>query len=126
MGKFVDLVIYALAVWQTVEVIHHSELFAGLRLWADLESQDNFADTGPFVGRAIGCPFCLAHWVAIGYSVLLCTPLGGLVSWWTWVLAVVRLSNIGNDLIGDRCRTPRDYPDEADQKEQDGGNNNST
>lgn len=115
-------IIVALATWQAVEIWHHSYLFAGWR--ARVEIWENA------FGDLLGCPFCLAPWVAFILLVLLTVssePTGDGYIRWHWgidlivmALAASRLANIGNDLIGRRCRTPKaDQLPETDNDEPD-------
>jgi hypothetical protein len=122
MDTLTHLIILGLAVWQTVETLHHSELFYGWREVANeiVDQKQGLVspDLGLFAAKAYSCPYCLAHWVAILYAALLYTPLHGVVSWWSLALAAVRIANIGNDLVGDRCRTPRYTEEDTKEEEQ--------
>lgn len=116
-----ELVIFALAVWEAVEVWHHSSLTAGWRGRAEVIEG--------WRGKVLTCPFCLSVWVAL--LVLLIVWAGevrlyppssdwaaalaglwavffGLARWLVYALAVARLANVGNDLCHRRCRTPRE------------------
>jgi hypothetical protein len=95
-------VLLGLAVWQAVEIWHHSELMSPVRMRVDL-----WADS--FLRRLLTCPWCLSVWVG--------AILGGLwlyLPWWlqpfnlvTLGLAVSRLANISNDLTRGVSRTPK-------------------
>lgn len=109
-----ELAVWALATWQAVEVWHHSALMAGPRAFVEAR--------GGWWARLTGCPFCLSVWVGFFVIAVWRYPLpDGDELWqqaaWLFVgfsklvilaLAVSRLANLGNDLVGDRCRTPRE------------------
>ncbi len=115
------LILMALAVWQTVEVIHHSELFNGTRVLAGYIADQPLQmklelDWRIFIAKMYLCPFCLSHWVAIFYALMLVSPLSGLISWWLLILSAVRLANLGNDLASNYTKTPRYEPESSEQK----------
>jgi hypothetical protein len=96
-----EVIIAALAVWQIVEIWHHSSLFASWR--AKVETQQD-----RWYGELLLCPFCLSLWVAVlvtlGLVVLDYWHLGSVI---LGSFAVARLANLGNDLTHLWCRTPR-------------------
>lgn len=94
-------VLIALAVWQAVEVLRHAEIARRVRVWAWAATASQWR-VARFFGKVLLCPFCLSHWVALLLVCLWCV-----CSWPVILLAAVRLANVGNDLVGDRCRTPR-------------------
>jgi hypothetical protein len=115
------LIISALAVWEAIEIWHHSTLFSGIRGW--VEAWDNR------LGDLLGCPFCLAPWVALVVICLvnisflfnrsggtLSSLIGDIAVVPVVVLAVARLANIGNDLTHRFSRTPA--PDEHPWEKQ--------
>lgn len=87
----------AIAVWSTVETIHHAEFFAALR--SRLEAQ------GGFLGDAIGCPLCLSRWVAAWAAlcgVIVVGPddwLQAVAGWCLLWLVSGQLANFLNDLL---------------------------
>ena len=98
-----ETIVCGLAVWQAVEIWHHSELFlpwrTRLRAWRDKGSR-----VGSFVGRLLLCPFCLSPWVGwIIALMVLTTPL----RWLIYGLAAARVAQLGNDLTHTWCRTPQ-------------------
>src|SRR5688572_14648553 len=97
-----DLLVVGLAVWQVVEIFHHSELVASDR--ASLE-----ADNG-LIGQVARCPWCTSVWVALALGLWWYTvPV-----WFQWpifALAVSRLANVLNDVTYQYCRTPRPTED---------------
>ena len=106
----VALVVAALAVWEIIEIWHHSALFAPMR--AIVETWDCK------IGDLLRCPFCLAPWVSLAVVLLLLglseyldahgpRPLAFLVKAPFYAFAVARLANLGNDLSSAYCRTPR-------------------
>jgi hypothetical protein len=110
MHDLSSLIVAALAVWEVVEIWHHSALFIGAR--ARAEVLDNK------LGDLLGCPFCLSVWVALILTCLLSLAMwllstgGAILGTILWApvfaLAVARLANIGNDLTHRFCRTPQD------------------
>jgi hypothetical protein len=91
-----DLLIVALAVWQIVEILHHSELFVELRAWT--ESGITIFD------RIVQCPWCLSVHVGLWAFILFHIPVLKLA---IYAFAVSRLANVLNDLTHSFCRTPR-------------------
>jgi hypothetical protein len=91
-------VLAALANWQMVETFHHGSLFEGVR--ARLEAKPGL------LSDLMLCPFCLSHWTGVVVTSLAWVPLQ-FPLWWAPIfwLAVVRVSNVLNDLGHDRWRT---------------------
>lgn len=54
---FENLIVLALAVWEFVEIWHHSDLVADWRSRTELWE-------GP-IGRMLRCPFCMTPWAAL-------------------------------------------------------------
>lgn len=101
-----ELIIAALAVWEIVEIYHHSHIAAGLRARAEL--------TEGKLHTLLTCPFCMSPYVAwLVCALMLCvTHWLGTVAGWpallpVYGLAVARLANLGNDVFHQWCRTPR-------------------
>lgn len=96
-----QLVTTALAVWQIVEIWHHSSLFAAWRARVELQSG--------FTAALLRCPWCLSVWVGLSYASLL--SIDGNVSRVSGIiclgLAASRLANLGNDVFHCHNRTPR-------------------
>ena len=103
-----DLIILGLAVSQVVEVVRHSKLSMSPRKWAmDAAPLGGFRG---FIAGLINCPFCLSHWIAGGFTILM------FLSWWHHlvslqffivVFAAARVANLSNDLFHDQIRTPK-------------------
>jgi len=95
-----------LAVWQSVETIHHGVIFRCLREAArrnkELRGELSW-------GAAVLCPFCLSHWISalivvlLGLSLL--SPVFLLIPLW---LAVTRVANVLNDVFHPYTRTPKE------------------
>jgi hypothetical protein len=110
MNLLTALTVSALAVWEIVEIWHHSQLFAGRRAW--LEAQDNK------IADLLLCPFCLSVWVSLIVLLIVGTSvhLEQHAPRWMidcirlpiYVFAVARLANLFNDMTRNHCRTPRD------------------
>ena len=99
----------ALAVWQAVEVVHHSDapFFATLR--ARAEASDSVT-LSVFL-----CPWCLSVWIGLIFAFATVyvakfptTILGGLLSVGLVGLGASRLANVLNDVTHHWCRTPRE------------------
>ena len=110
--SLVELLVAALAVWETIEIYHHSHIAASLRARAEL--------TEGKLRTLLTCPFCLspyAAWIVCG--LIICAKLLGDAGLPTLLpiygLAVARLANIGNDLTHGFCRTPRVNKEIPDQ-----------
>jgi len=109
---FFHLVSAALASSAVVEFFRHSQLVSEWRLY--------FNTTTYFTSRLMRCGFCLSHWTAAFVFLFFLSP--GLVfpaSRWALVLsfpvhilAIVRLSNLINDLTHGFRRSPRREEDE--------------
>jgi hypothetical protein len=113
-----ELIVAALAVWEIIEIYHHSSLFASARARVELLEGK--------IRTLLTCPFCMSTWVAwilvlppmfaarlapAEAEALALAGLGWLfLALWRWIiygLALARLANLGNDLAHARCRTPR-------------------
>jgi hypothetical protein len=122
------LFISAMAVWEAVEIWHHSSLFSDARARVELWEGK--------IGELLMCPFCLSVWVALAVVSLVevsaYTSLYG-PRWATYcssipiyTLAVARLSNLFNDLTYKSTRTPRHNrmelgDDDEEENEEDPG-----
>lgn len=73
MMTITDLVVCALAVWQAVEVWHHSELMATWR--AKMEVRDGF------VAAVAKCPYCLSVWVGFAAAFLVMVTPPAVPEW---------------------------------------------
>ena len=102
--------IAALATWQSIEIWHHSALFAGLRARVELWEG--------WIGDLLQCPHCLGPWVACGHLGLLMAgqllPELGAAEWAGFLvqlpggaLAACRVAQVCNDLTHGFCRTPK-------------------
>lgn len=113
MMDILHFVILVLATWQTVEIVHHSELFA--------ERRDTWAQSKGFFSRLAVCPHCLSVWVAglwtawLIYAYMMFsiwTPMKPatfyMLCWPMYLLAVSRAANLANDVTYSFCRTPRE------------------
>lgn len=100
---FTALLILALAVWQTVDLLHHAQATWWLR--------DRIAARGaPWLRYLWRCPYCLSFWVASLYASLWPGPEGG-TGRVLLVVASMKLANLGNDFLKDRSHPPRYEPD---------------
>lgn len=96
-----QLIVAALAVWQIVEIWHHSTLFAACRARIELQSS--------LAASLLRCPWCLSVWVGLLFATLLSidgnvSRVGGIVC---LGFAASRLANLGNDVFHYCNRTPR-------------------
>lgn len=96
-----QLIVAALAVWQIVEIWHHSSLFAACRARVELQSS--------LPALLLQCPWCLSVWVGLLCATVLSidgnvSRVSGLVC---LGLAASRLANLGNDVFHYCNRTPR-------------------
>ena len=99
----IALLILALAVWQTVDLLHHAQATWWLRYWIATRG-------ATWLRHLWRCPYCLSFWVASLYASLWPGPEG----WAGRVLLVVasmKLANLGNDFLKDRSHPPRYEPD---------------
>lgn len=94
--SLVELVVLALAVWEALEIWHHSSLLANLR--------DKYENLDGRMGELFRCMFCMAPWTALLAIVIFRGTFFALV---IYALAVARLANLGNDLTHHWCRTPK-------------------
>lgn len=94
--QFIDLIVLSLAVWEVIEIWHHSSLFSNWR--AKIELYDNW------FCRLLTCPFCLSVWASVLFVLLFVHSI------WivTYILAVARLANLLNDMTYNFCRTPKE------------------
>ena len=97
------VILGALANWQAAETLRHGEIFAKLRAYIEAR--------GGFLADLYACGFCLSHWsgmvvTALIFPFVYAKPLDSLLLPVLW-LAVVRLSQLGNDWGYGFCRTPR-------------------
>ena len=111
----VKVIIAGLAVWQIVEVTHHSKIALPARRWATgvlregtpVRLYQPWLCFRLFLANIINCAFCQAHWWGGAIMLLLMFTE---VSAWFWfvpcIFAATRLAGLGNDLSYDACRTP--------------------
>jgi len=121
------LIMASLATWGAVETWHHGEIFANTRAFFEVK-------TG-VLSEILGCPFCLSHWGAMFFTLLVFTQRAWVFKetstgfileikansemfftfpiFW---LATTRLSNLLNDYFHRWCRTPRVKISEEDLK----------
>lgn len=97
------LVVVTLAVWQAVEIYHHSDLFSETRAW--------FEAWGGFLGGLSKCPWCLSVHVGVVFAGYFLLTSGTLWSVPIWGLAVSRLANVANDLMRDSTHTQSEEPE---------------
>ncbi len=62
----VELLVLALAVWETIEIWRHSAIAAPLRARAELMEG--------FFGSLLTCPFCLSPWVSLLFVIPMIIP----------------------------------------------------
>jgi hypothetical protein len=93
----------ALAVWQAVEIWHHSRLMAPLRAITEMWTNK--------LGELLSCPWCLSVWVgfAVAAVILWAGPgwFGQLSLVFVYGLGLSRLANLGNDVFKSSCLTPK-------------------
>lgn len=93
----VEFLISALALWEILEIWHHSSIMASWRARAtSLEGR---------AGELFRCMFCLAPWAALLLVLPLHTFRLGLCVLYSFALA--RAANTCNDLGYVWCRTPK-------------------
>ena len=101
------LFVAALAIWEIIEIWHHGSLFAGWRARTEVWHS--------WLGELLGCPFCLAPWVALPVVTVLFLWDHGMVDQ-RWLLpdvlfifafAAARSANVLNDALHRFARTPR-------------------
>lgn len=99
-------VLLGVAVWQTVEVLHHSPLFADFR--AAIQANPRW--------RWLDCPWCISIHVGLVYALLAIGGtawyagelwIGTLLEWWIVGLVSSRIANFLNDIAHRINRTPR-------------------
>ena len=93
----------ALAVWQIVDVVHHSVIARPFRL-ATADWPERSEPLLQFAGKLLSCPYCFSHWVAL---VVVLASFSNTLWLLCTVLAVTRLANLGNDLAYAWDRTPK-------------------
>ena len=115
------IVILGLAVSQVVEVMRHSKLTLSFRTRA-LSAVSGGGLRG-FVAQILTCPFCLAHWVAGGLTLLLFVSM-----WAFWpaqflavVFAATRVANLSNDIFYNSIRTFKYEIEEVEDLEDNDG-----
>lgn len=96
-----DLVINALAVWQTIELFRHGSVFSGVR--SDLKARSRRES---MLAYLLLCPFCLSPWVALAVVLLSHIPGAEPLRIFVFAAAVSRLANLGNDLAYSYTRSP--------------------
>lgn len=111
-----NLLLVALAIWELLEIWHHSTLLVRFRARVELWKG--------WAGSLLNCMFCLAPWAAMVLTTLLAVAselvanqhryLGFALLLPVYALATARLSNVFNDLMHRYCRTPRHGPEETD------------
>lgn len=101
-----ELIVAVLAVWEIIEIWHHSSLFATWRSRVELWEG--------WLGQLLRCPFCLSPWTALmvygllGAAGRVPSPwLGMILAAPVYAFALARAANLFNDLTHSRCRTPR-------------------
>ena len=103
------------AVWQSVEICHHSQ--AGY-IWRTIAERLTKNNTTKYLGNGMSCPFCYSNWFGmlyVGcYSLTHCDPLLAIFATFIGGLAVARGANVLNDWMHDPgefiCRTPNKNP----------------
>jgi len=117
------LVVVALGVWATVEILHHSQAGNAWRGIAKILT--GHKGLVKWVGDGMSCPFCYSHWFAIAYVAAVSTTVMGLsllpacVFAFIGGLAAARLSNLLNDYFRYICRTPNLNEDAGSEKMKD-------
>lgn len=99
MWSFSEAVLTALAVWEILEIFHHSSIAAGLRSRVEM--------LPGLLGELARCMFCLAPWTAAAALLAVLLLPWGIGGFLITALAVARLSNVMNDVGYPWCRTVR-------------------
>lgn len=104
-----NLIVAALAVWQAINIWHHSSLFSSKRAY--VECWDDWRKD------LLRCPFCLSPWVAVAmvlwlglvdHLIVPRLPVLGLVlDAPIHALAVSRVANVLHDLMKKLDQTPK-------------------
>ena len=129
------VVICAIAVWQCVEILHHSEAGRPWRnvaewlskpwdrpVWMPFAIFKPVAEWGSYIGKGMSCPFCYSNWLGIlfagcyGFTAYSFFPAIGVA--FVGGMASARLANMLNDWMhypGGQfvCRTPNVNPKSA-------------
>ena len=106
----ITVLISAFAVWEIIEIWHHSSLFASKRAY--LEAR------GGWLADMMLCPFCFSVWVSFLVIFILKMDVHLTQHVPRWVIdciqlplygfAVARLANLLNDFTHKSCRTPKE------------------
>ena len=122
--------ISALAVWQTVEILHHSQFGTWWRSIAKrLNKEHKQLPTAldlcvNFIGYGMQCPYCYSNWFGLlfmGFGAFqLFDPVPALGITFISGLAAARGANLLNDIYHDITRTPNlnDYSRSAEMSKQ--------
>lgn len=106
--NWLEIVVMALASSQVVETYRHGSLFQKLR-----QSAANASERGHLVAKLLSCPFCFSHYPPLFFA--LWCGIANRSDWARWQehmwlvpvwLAVIRVSQLINDLSHERCRSP--------------------
>ncbi len=116
-----NIVVLGLAVSQVVEVMRHSKLTLSLRTWA-LGAVSRGGLLG-FAAKILTCPFCLSHWVAGGFTLLLLVSMWAFwpAQWLAVVFAATRVANLSNDIFYNSIRTFKYEIEEVENLEDNDG-----
>ena len=134
MTEIISLLLWfalvTLAVWQTVEILHHSkfgEVWRGIASWL---SHDNGGVSDDitmriraihdYIGQGMSCPFCYSNWFGFlyfgAYAFYVYNPFIAAVLTFIGGLAAARAANVLNDITYGLCRTPDTNPNSESGK----------
>ena len=101
------MIVIVLAIWQSVEICHHSAIGA---IWRDIGESLTQEEKTKWIGDGMLCPFCFSNWFGflyVGlYSIYMFNFVEAIAFTFIGGLAMARLANLLNDIFHDRMRTP--------------------
>jgi len=97
-------IVCVFASWQIVETLRHGSIFRPLRQWANA-NRDHVHGEVALLAQLLSCPFCLSHW-APWVPLLVCLYGPEWLMLPVYVLAITRLTQLGNDLSHSFSRSP--------------------
>ena len=115
------LIICVFAVWQSVEICHHSQAGTLWRITADKLRENCITK---YLGDGMSCPYCYSNWFGIlyagCYSFSNCSFITAIFYTFIGGLAAARGANMMNDWMhvpGEFvCRTPNSNPNSVSEQ----------